>query len=341
MTIRKKIDQRANVLDVARHAGVSTATVSRTLSHPEKVSPATRARVMASVKEIGYRPNLAAQAFRSRVTRTVIVLVPDIGNAFYPDIIRAMEDTANKQGFTVLLANTDMLKDKEQSYHEMLRDGRADGMVLMTGRLPQGYSPEDNLPMIAISEEIPGTALPLVAIDNVAGAAAAVSHLHAAGHQRIGHITGPQNRIFSYQRLSGYRRGLEQAGLPYAPSLVASGDFTFEGGLAGAQTLLDLPAPPTAIFCANDESAAGAMLGARKKGLSIPKDLSIMGFDNLTVGRMLHPTLTTLHQPRTEMGHIGMSLILQLIQGTPPSKSFYELPFKVIERESVGPPRVE
>lgn len=335
----------ATMKDVARLAGVSTATVSRTLIKPELVSARTRERVMRAVAEAGYTPNSLARNLRKMQTRSIIVVVQDITNPFYPEILRGAEHTARAFGYTVLMGNTDNDPARERAYLELVQSRRADGMILLTGRLPaQGndggaIDPERLPPLVFACEHLPDLGLPTVRIDNAEAARLAMRHLFELGHERIAHIAGPLNRIISVGRLAGYRDALAERGLPSDPPLIAEGDFTFNSGVEAAKRLLALADRPTAIFAANDESAIGAIQTIKSHGLSIPQDISVIGFDDILFAAATDPALTTIAQPRQEIGRRAMAIMLDLLDGKAPPAGDVVLPVEVVLRRSTGPPR--
>jgi LacI family transcriptional regulator, repressor for deo operon, udp, cdd, tsx, nupC, and nupG len=333
----------ATMKDVARLAGVSTATVSRTLIKPELVSTRTRERVMKAVAEAGYTPNSLARNLRKMQTRSIIVVVQDITNPFYPEILRGAEQTAQAFGYTVLMGNTDNDPVRERAYLELVQSRRADGMILLTGRLPaQGTDSvaverERLPPLVFACEHLPDLGLPTVRIDNAEAARMAMRHLFELGHERIAHIAGPLNRIISVDRLAGYREALTERGLPPEPALVADGDFTFNSGVEAASRLLALAHRPTAIFAANDESAIGAIQAIKSQGLSVPGDISVIGFDNILFAAATDPALTTIGQPRQEIGRRAMAIMLDLLDGKSPPLGDVILPVELVIRRSTGP----
>lgn len=329
---------RATIDDVARIANVSTATVSRALARPELVSEETRRRVMEVVESTGYRPNALARALRTRAAQAVIVLVPDFGNPFYTEIVRGMERRASASDYAVLMGNTESDPERERSYMRLLLDRRADGLLLLSGRLPEGCPAEGPArpPIVFVSEDLPGSEVPLVRIDNPAAAEMAVRYLIDLGHRRIGHVAGPPGRILSPERHAGYRQALEAVQIPYDPALVVTADFTFKGGRAAARRLLDLPEPPTALFCANDESAMGALRAARDKGLRVPEDLSVIGFDDIQLAEITDPPLTTVRQPRAEMGAKAMDVLIRTIEGEALSGLDIVMPVELVVRGSTS-----
>ncbi|MFD2261992.1 LacI family DNA-binding transcriptional regulator [Lacibacterium aquatile] len=326
----------ATIRDVAKLAGVSTATVSRAIAEPALVSADTREAVLKAAAEINYTPNLLARNLRQQRTKSILVLVEDIANPFYPEIFHAMEEAAQQRGYTVLLGNTGHSNEREQGYWDLVRAKRADGVVLFTGQLPEGTDPKRLPPVVLMAERIAGATLPLVAIDNEEAAARATRHLVDLGHRRIAHISGPQHRVISRDRLAGWRRAMDEAGLPLTDDLLVPGEFTIPGGEAAMRQLMALPDRPTAVFAANDESAVGALRAAQRLGLDVPRDVSLVGFDDIALAALFDPALTTIRQPRPELGDAAMRLIIDRIEGkgTPTAPTI--LPAPLIERGSTA-----
>ncbi|TXL73700.1 substrate-binding domain-containing protein [Vineibacter terrae] len=223
----------------------------------------------------------------------------------------------------------------------MLRDGHADGMILMTGKLPAGPEPPASLPVVVASEIIEGAGFPHVQVDNVAAAAGAVQHLVALGHRRIAHITGPVPEVLSVHRRRGYRQAMRAADLKIPPGYIQRGDFLLASGRAGCRALLDLPMPPTAIFCANDEMAFGAIHELRQRGHDVPGDVSVVGFDDIYLSEAFYPPLTTVSQPRAEIGRMAMTQLLAMMSDKNPSRAPVILPTALKVRGTTAPPRID
>jgi len=333
--------------DVARLAGVSTATVSRALMKPELVTDETRAQVMKAVAEAGYTPNVLARNLRKLETRSIIVVVQDITNPFYPEIFRGVDEEALALGFSVLMGNTDNDPARERAYIDLLRSKRADGMILLSGKLPwagEGLAPAlaRMPPVVLACEHMPGLGLPTVRIDHRAAARDAVEHLAALaalGHRRIAHITGPSDRIISRDRLQGYEDALAARGYDRDPSLIVPGDFTLRSGIDAMSRLLARPLPPSAVFAANDEMAIGAVQAVLRQGLRVPEDVAIVGFDDILFASAIEPPLTTVAQPRREIGRRAMAMLADLLEGRPVPKEDVVLPAPLVVRRSTGPYR--
>ena len=333
----------ANIYEVARRAGVSASTVSRVLSRPDVVSPDTRRRVLSTVDQMGFSPNPAARHLRTRRSNKILVTVPDISNPFFSLIIQGIENASQQAGYTVLLGNTQHEEQHEEHYARMLKCNEADGLICLHHRLPKAAAElvEAMAPRCApVVHGCEYTATQRVAsvhINNTAAAADAVEHLYALGHRRIGIVTGPMTGPLTADRLLGVRaqaaaRGLEQH------LQIRHGDFTLESGAAAAQELLQEPDRPTAVFCFNDEMAFGVIGVARRKGLHVPRDLSIVGFDDIRFSRHTDPPLTTVTQPMREIGEGTVRLLLGILRGSDAAPQSLTLAHQLTVRESTAPP---
>ena len=327
--------------DIAKLAGVSTATVSRALMKPEMVSKEMRDLVSKAVASAGYTPNLAARSLRRRETKVVVVVVPDISNPFFSEIIRGMSRVAGEHGYSVLLGDTENDPERERAFASLVGARQADGLILLNGRLPRngkGGGARAHLPPLVMACEYqPEVEVPTVRLDNVGAARSVMQYLLEGGHRRIGFLTGPMWNVLSRDRLQGYRDSLLDAGLSYEPSLVTEGDFTIASGLQGGRALLEGTPRPTAIFCSNDEMAIGAIQAGKAAGLRIPQDLSVVGFDDIQFAAAYVPPLTTVAQPRLEIGRKAMTMLCNLLEhpNTPPETVV--LPGELVVRGSSAP----
>ncbi|MEK1869960.1 MAG: LacI family DNA-binding transcriptional regulator [Ensifer adhaerens] len=338
------MSERPKIKDIAERAGVSVATVSRALSGSSLVTDETRQRINALARELNYRPNVSARNLRTRRSMSVLLVVRDVGNPFYLEILKGVEATAREAGYAVLMGNTENDPDREVEYFNMLRDGHADGMILMTGKLPPPEPGESadlsHLPVVIALEMIEGSGFPHVQIDNVAAAEAAVDHLIALGHRRIAHIAGPLPEVMALHRRDGYRAAMKAAGLAIPEGYEVRGDYLLESGEACASDLFALPEPPTAIFAANDEMAYGAIHALRRLGREVPGDVSVVGFDDLYLSKAFYPPLTTVSQPRADIGRTAMSQLLNVLSdGDVAAEPAIVLPTTLNIRGSTAPPR--
>ena len=307
---------RVTIAEVARRAEVSKTTVSHVLSGKRPVALETRERVEAAVRELGYRPDGLARSLRTRRTHMVALMIPDITNPFYPLLARGLEDGMDG-GYRTFVCNTDAHPERELDFLEEVGDRRADGIVLdsfamrrewIGGVVPRGT------PIVRIGTTViedPG--YDTVHADDEHGAFTATMHLIRKGHRRVAMIQGPPGA--GGQRNKGYVQALRTAGAPMDPELVVSGEWTRAGGAGAAARLLELPDPPTGIFCANDLMALGAMDAARERGMGLPRDLALVGFDDIEAAAMVSPPLTTVSNPAYETGLLAGVLLRERMTG--------------------------
>ncbi|ARO15950.1 LacI family transcriptional regulator (plasmid) [Ketogulonicigenium robustum] len=326
------------IRDVARHAGVSTATVSRALAQPEKLNRETLDHVLGVVAQLGFVANAGARSFRQQSTQTIILLVRDISNPFYLEIYKGIEEVASETGYKVLMADARNDEARITTYIDMVRQRQADGLIMMVRKLPADLAdrPGPTPPMVVASEAIPGVDLPTVRIDNAAAAQNAVAYLAAQGHRAIAHIGGVEGEYLAINRHQGYVQGLQAAGLPVDPRLTVWGDFSISAGRRAAQALLDTGLPFTAILAASDQMAIGAISQLRSAGHRVPQDISVVGFDDIIIAEAFEPALTTVQQPRLEMGRAAMRLLVDLLHGDA-HQQVLEFETKLIVRDSVAP----
>jgi LacI family repressor for deo operon, udp, cdd, tsx, nupC, and nupG len=317
------VKKTPTIQDVARHAGVSAATVSRVLSAPERVSEAARARVEDAVHETGYTINQAARSLRMRAARTILAALPNIGNPFYSTILDAVIGKALSRGYSVLVASR-LDENPNRWLSNYLLSNRADGLLLFDGSLDTRSLHDlvgdgTPLPLVACYDELPDPQINSVLTDNRQAAMRAVRHLIDLGHRHIGHVTGATRNAFPNERLVGYREAMTAAGLPLRAEWFVTGDYSMDTGVAAARTLLALDELPTAVFCGNDEMSIGFISTLREAGIECPRDISVVGFDDIAVSRHFAPPLTTMRQPREAMGAIATDALIDIIEGTAPT----------------------
>lgn len=332
----------ARIHEVARLAGVSSATVSRTLANPDMVAEKTRLKVMEAVTRTGYTPNIAARNLRVRKSMMVLVVVPDIGNPFFAEVLRGIDETLVANGYGLIIANLDNSVQKEARYANLARAGQVDGVILLSGRPLRGADRDmgaAQLPTVAACETIPGAAFSQVEVDNREAARGAVQHLIALGHERIAYVSGPQTNVLDQMRYAGFTDALALAGLPTGQPLVFPGNFGFFSGTQAANRMLALPGKrrPTAIFAANDEMAIGILKSLSAAGCRVPGDISVVGFDGIDYADYCEPTLTTVRQPRREIGAAVANLLVDELLGIRPSIRNIVLTCTLQIRGSTGP----
>ena len=308
------------IQDVARHAKVSAATVSRVLTTPERVSATTRARVTAAVLETGYTVNQAARSLRLQRARTILTAMPGIGNPFYSTVLDAVVTEATTRGYGVLVTGR-LGHDPARWLSEYFLSNRADGLLLFDGfldtrKLHAIVGDGTAMPMVAAYDELPDPHINSVITDNLQAAERAVQHLFDLGHRRIGHVSGPSRNTFPNERLVGYRKAMFERRLAIREDWICAGDYTMESGKAAGQRLAGLRDRPTAVFAANDEMAIGLIAELRRHGIDCPRDISIIGFDDIGISQNYLPALTTMRQPREQIGRIATETLINILERT-------------------------
>lgn len=329
----------ATIQDVARVAGVSTATVSRTLSKPSVVAATTREAVQRAVAETGYRVNTTAANLRLQRTGTVIVLLPNIANPFFSQILAGLSLELTSAKYGLLVADTQSGPDPDARLADYLRFRRADGILLLDGTLSPAALDIPGRPPLVMACEWMEQDAPSVRVDNRRGAEIAVDHLVGLGHRAIGHVTGPPGNVLTASRLAGYRAGMARHGLLVREDWLLEGDFTMDSGAAAGRVWLAMKDRPTALFFSSDQMAVGFLGVVQAAGVAVPDEVSIVGFDNIEIARHLSPSLTTIRQPRTEIGMRAARLLLGLIATGSLAGPTEVIDVEFIARKSSGPPR--
>ncbi len=304
------------IKDVAREARVSVGTASNALRGSPTVRDETRRRVLAVATRLRYQPSALARGLVTRRTHTVGLLISDIANPFFIRAVRAVEDVAQENGYNVILCNTDEDPAKETQYLRVLMEKRVDGIILATtaGSLRAVQDVRwRRVPLVFFDRELSRVATDTVKVDGVLGGRLATEHLLGLGHQRIAIIHGPAVRSTGAERLQGYLLAMRIAGVRPDPALIREGNFKQESGYQLTQALLDLTPPPTAIFCTNNLMTVGALQALRERGVRIPADLSLVGYDDMEWWTLTHPPLTTVGQPVYDLGREAMRLLLAQI----------------------------
>ena len=322
--------------DIAEKVGVSTVTVSNAIGGRPGVSNRVRKRVMDAATQLGYIPNLSARSLAGGRTGIVGVIVPTF-NQYIAEILRGVAETLKPSDLDLLVYTTSDNREREKERVTQLSRGLADGLIeVMPFSTAEIYNGGAQLPVVLIDQRGDAPDLPAVGSDNYMGARAATEHLIGLGHERIGFITGVPNMRASDERLRGYREALLTAGLGFDDQLVQAGDFTQTRGSEAAGELLALKRAPTAIFAANDLSAFGVIEAVRTRGLFVPGDLSVVGFDNIPMASQVQPPLTTVDQSLYDMGQAAARTLLGLLSGIEPAVKYLRLPTRLVERHSTA-----
>ncbi|GLW50012.1 LacI family transcriptional regulator [Streptomyces sp. NBRC 14336] len=334
---REHTEGRVTITEIARRAGVSVPTVSRVVNGRSDVSPRTRARVEDLLRAHGYRKRVSA------APATLVDLVfNDLDSPWAVEIIRGVEEVAHAAGVGTVVSAIHGRSGDAREWMRNLRARASDGVVLVTSALEPVLHEELRalgVPLVVVDPAgSPVPDVPTIGAANWSGGLAATGHLLTLGHRRIGLIAGPPRLLCSRARFDGYRAALEGAGLAVDASLVVQGDFRPESGCTGCTALLDLPEPPTAVFAASDQMALGAIEALRRRGLRVPEDISVVGFDDLPEVRWSAPPLTTVRQPLADMGKLAVRTVLRLAGGEQPDSPRVELGTELVVRSSTAPP---
>jgi DNA-binding LacI/PurR family transcriptional regulator len=327
------------VKEVAVRAGVSTATVSRVLSGVGGVADDLQRRVYDAAKALNYRPNRAARNLRAGSNHIIGVLIPDIENPFFTSVVCGIEEILQAGGFSLLLANFNESPEREQIHLASLRAEGIAGLIFAASREPAGdyrRLAEAGTPMVAVSRVPEGLSIDTVTVDNAGGARIAVSHLLSLGHRRIALINGPLSLNTARERQAGYEQAFHDAGLPVPSDLIRFGDFRQAGGYHAMQTLLAEGERPTAVFTASNLMTLGALEAIHERGLEIPSDIAVIGFDDMSWATSLRPPLTTVAQPATEVGRTAARLLLDRFQNARRPRRQAILQTQFLVRSSCG-----
>lgn len=304
------------IQDVARHAGVSAATVSRVLNGRSTVNPELAARVHAAVRELGYRPNRVARNLRRRRTTLWAVLVSDVGNPFFTSLVRGVEDGGRQFGYSVVLCNTDENRAREAEYIAVALADNMAGVIISPADDSTDLSAlvAAGTAVVIIDRELAETEVDAVLVDNEKGAELAATHLLESGYRRIACITGPRRMPTAMQRLRGYQRALRAFGLPQDRALIRHADFREEGGYSAMAALLDEGVDMDAVFAANNLMTVGAVECLTEREVAIPGRLGVIGFDDIPWARLFRPGLSTVRQPTYELGRAAAELLAARIE---------------------------
>lgn len=327
--------------DIAREAGVSQSTVSRVLRHDPRVAPETAERVLAIAKRLGYAPNASARSLVTRRTRTVAVVVADITNPFYPQLVEALHEQLGRGGYRMILFNERTDARGDSGLEVFFNGAGADGAVFLSvtvGPEVAELLTSARIPCVLLNRDASGASVDRVMADHVGGAAAVADHLLTLGHRRIALIAGPANTSTSRDREAGLSEALRRSGFPLDPALRRAGEFTHQSGFQWCTDLLSHPDPPTAIFCANDVVAFGALDAARRLRIDVPGTVSIAGFDDIPMAGWEAFSLTTVRQPLVDMARDAAQILIARIEerdDSEPRRIIF--PTHLIMRSTTGP----
>lgn len=330
------------IKDVAREAGVSVATVSRVYNDSALVKEETRRHVQAVATRLGYSPNGAARSLITSKTNTIGVLLPDLYGEFFSEVIRGIDQTAQRYGYHLLVASShDEMSEIEAAVRSMR--GRVDGLIVMSPDLGASAAVRrlaDRFPVVLLNcavDDDAGAALDAITIANYDGAYAMVRHLVALGHRRVAVITGGESNFDALERLRGYRAALEDAGITPTPAWEVPGDFDEGSGHRAARALLGAEPRPTAIFATNDAMAIGALSALREAGVRVPEEMAVAGFDDIPMAKYMNPPLSTVHVEISELGERATARLLEVLRGPGTRAPRREIvPTRLVVRASCG-----
>lgn len=314
----KRSSRQPSIKDIARAAQVSHPTVSRALQNSPLVNPKTAEKIRKIAREYGYRPSAVARGLVTRRTRTIGLAVTSIADPFTAEVASGVEQAASDSGYSVFLADSNADPEREKKVVQTLAEQRVDGIIVTSSRVGALHLPllaEMMVPIVLVNDQHPGSVAHSVLISNIDGTRMLVEHLLSLGHRRIGYIGDAHGYQSDTERLDGYQIGLAEAGIAVRPEWIVHGNGKPDAAVEAANRLLDLPEPPTAICCYNDMTALGALHAIHARGLHVPDDLSLVGFDDLFLAAYTDPPLTTIHQPMRRMGELAMESLVKLMNG--------------------------
>lgn len=343
MTLEPKQIKRLTMVEIAREAGVSTTTVSKVLNQLPGVGEKTRARIQQLIDQSDYVQNHAARHLRKGQSGLIDLVIMRLEGGYDLGIMHGVQDALEESGHRLVIFTTNEDEATERLWLRRVLDQSTDGVLLLLPYERIGIANAllaYKIPFVAIGDRNePTTVFPTIGSTIWLGGYTATQYLISLGHRRIGIITGPLHLTTSRARLAGYREALERAGIPIDPMLICEGNYLLGDGATQANTMLDLPEPPTAIFTGNDAQATGVYQALYRRNIRIPDAMSIIGFDDVTYTAQMSPPLTTIHQPLVEMGRMATNMLLRLISGLPLDSNHVELSTSLVIRESCSSPR--
>ena len=336
---RISIPNSISIKDIARSANVSHSTVSRALNNSPRVKSETVERIRQIAEQSGYRGSAIARSLATRRTMTIGVVVTTIADLFAAGVVSGIETVAGDHGYSVFLANSNADPEREMRVVRTFEERRVDGIIVTASRVGALHLPllsRMNVPIVLLNNQHPSDFAHSVMIENFSASYEATTHLVDLGHHKIAYIGDRNGRQSDTERFGGYRQGLDSGNLPFQPEYVLYGSGTPESGKEAMAAFLKLPEPPTAVFCYDDMTALGAIRQIHSAGLHVPGDISVVGFDDLSILQFTEPPLTTIRQPMSQMGRLAMEAMLDLLSG---SGATHEIKVRgeLIVRESTGP----
>jgi DNA-binding LacI/PurR family transcriptional regulator len=306
------------IKDIAKQVGVSPSVVSRALNNKYGVKETTREAILNTAREMDYYPNVIARSLVTRKTKTIGVMMGDISESFYSMIIKGMEFVAQTAGYTLLFSNSYDQLDHGDVLKKMVHGAKADGLVIVGSNIKDEHFflnlAEQEIPFVLLERNLAHPKINCIWVDNFTGGYLATQYLTGKNHRRIAHLAGPLHFQSALDRLEGYKKALAEAGLPFDKELVISGDFYWKTGHGATREILRRSPECNAIFAANDTMAFGALQAIKEAGLKVPDDITVVGYDDIEFSALMNPTLTTIRQPRFEMGKLAVSNLLSTLE---------------------------
>ena len=334
--------------DVAKRAGVSLGTVSNVLNNRASVRQENRERVLKAVEEINFKANMVARTLKTKSSNDIALIIPDINNPFYPELARGVEDAANKAGLQVFLCNNDRAQDKERAYIESLITKNVHGLIIAKSQLSEDEIKKinDQIAVIQVDADMPQKAgYSVLNVDDYGGFLKGMALLYDYGHEQIAFISGMMESLSSTVRYDAYLKFITGHNIEFRSNYVIKGDYSWSCGYKAAKVFMALGNPPTAIFAANDMMAIGCIKALQEMGFSVPEDVSVIGYDNIEISKLCTPTLTTINQPKYDLGVRSVEMLLRRLEERSVAcgaqvdfqGEHLTLPTYVVLRKSVGP----
>jgi LacI family purine nucleotide synthesis repressor len=329
----------ATIKDVARLAGVSTTTVSHVINKTRFVAEATQEKVMEAVQELNYAPSAVARSLKCNSTRTIGMLVTQSTNLFFSEVIDGVESYCYRQGYTLILCNTGGIYEKQRDYIRMLAEKRVDGMLVMcsdlTEELNEMLERHKDIPKVVMDWGPESSQADKIIDNSEEGGYLATKYLIDRGHTQIACLSGHFEKLACTERIAGFKRAMGEANLPINEDWILEGNFECDTAVLAADKIAAMDTRPTAVFCFNDTMALGLMSRLQQKGINIPQDMSVIGYDNIELAEYFSPPLTTVHQPKRRVGKNAFEILLERIKDKEHEKRVFEIQPEVVERNTV------
>lgn len=326
----------ASIKDVAKEANVSIATVSRVLNDIDVVNQETKQRVLEAIEKLDYRPNILARSLKTQRSSTIGIIIPDISNSLYPEIVRGAEDLASIYNYNIMLCNTDLDKNREKESFNILREKMVDGIIYMGDSLDKDIKEaikNSGVPVVSVGTMDDEDEVPSIGIDSYSGAKEAVEYLISLGNKNIAYIGYDKDTALEHEKIyNGYKDAMNKVGI-LNENLIYRGNLKYEQGVQGISKIIENQ-DVDGVLCGCDQMAIGVINALRDRGIKVPEEVNVIGFDNIALAAVYYPKLTTVARPLYDMGSVGMRLLIKLINKLPIEESYYRLPYEIIKRDS-------